>query len=206
MPKGSLRDVIQNEELTWTQKLNLAIEITRGLQYLHSQTPPVLHRDLKTLNILVDEANHIKLADFGATSAVSEAASSGSLPETPTVGGEQSSSTGTAPVEMSFGGTLYCMAPEVLDHQPYTVASDIYSLGLVFYELACGEIPFDGLSHMQLLRAIEAGSIEPLSSVESTAPASYCSLVSSCISKNPEERPSLDDVMTILKECKGAQS
>jgi serine/threonine protein kinase len=210
MPRGSLRDVVRSQQLNWTRKLNLAIEITRGLQYLHSQSPPVLHRDLKTLNILVDESFHIKLADFGATSAaVVRDGAADSISD----GGETSSSVSSPSLSSqsltaaeNYGGTLYCLAPEVLDHQPYTPASDVYSLGLVFWELACGKVPFEGISNMRLLRAIEEGQIDSLDAVDPTCPSDYVELVKRCISKIPSDRLNLDEVMTLLKACKGAQT
>lgn len=204
MPRGNLRDFLRAEKPNWIRKLNAAIEITRGLQYLHVQNPPVLHRDLKSLNILVDETYHIKLADFGATSSVS--AGTDAILEPTTVGGEPSSSSTASTAEQNYGGTLYCMAPEVLDHKPYTAASDVYSLGLVFWELATEKIPFDGFARMRLLRAIEEGELPALDAASGACSPEYAALVKKCISKAPEERPSLDDVMNVLKACKGAQT
>lgn len=83
IPHGNLRKVLDVERLPPLKKLNMAIEATRGLAYLHSQTPAVLHRDLKSANVLVDDNYHIKLADFGLSRAVTLHApgdtSSGSL-------------------------------------------------------------------------------------------------------------------------------
>lgn len=69
IPHGNLRKVLDVERLPPLKKLNMAIEATRGLAYLHSQTPAVLHRDLKSANVLVDDNYHIKLADFGLSRA-----------------------------------------------------------------------------------------------------------------------------------------
>lgn len=71
IPHGNLRTVLDKERLLPLKKLNMAIEATRGLAYLHSQTPAVLHRDLKSANVLVDDNYHIKLADFGLSRAAS---------------------------------------------------------------------------------------------------------------------------------------
>lgn len=69
IPHGNLRKVLDVERLPPLKKLNMAMEATRGLAYLHSQTPAVLHRDLKSANVLVDDNYHIKLADFGLSRA-----------------------------------------------------------------------------------------------------------------------------------------
>lgn len=67
--RGSLWNIIQNRDLhlSWDERIRFSIEIAKGCYYLHSFEPPILHRDLKSLNVLVDEFFTVKLADFGWT-------------------------------------------------------------------------------------------------------------------------------------------
>lgn len=67
MDQGSLRDLlrVKGHELDWTVRVKMAIDIAQGLNYLHSFKPKVLHRDLKSSNILADKAYNFKIADFG---------------------------------------------------------------------------------------------------------------------------------------------
>lgn len=69
VPRGSLFDIIQDPHsaLTWIRCLGIALDVAQGMNYLHSHDPPILHRDLKSLNILVDNNWRAKVADFGMT-------------------------------------------------------------------------------------------------------------------------------------------
>lgn len=68
-PNKSLWSLLQNKNfnLKWIDRVKLALEISRGMNYLHCFQPPIIHRDLKSLNILIDEAFRAKIADFGWT-------------------------------------------------------------------------------------------------------------------------------------------
>ena len=104
MDQGSLFDVLRNQmlDLSPTARLRLAVDSFQGLRFLHLQNPPPLHKDIKSLNILVDSHLKAKLADFGLS---------------------------TIRVGVTREGSLPWTAPEVLKEQPYTKAADIYSLG-----------------------------------------------------------------------------
>eukprot|EP00181_Compsopogon_caeruleus_P003862 CAMPEP_0184679168 /NCGR_PEP_ID=MMETSP0312-20130426/1991_1 /TAXON_ID=31354 /ORGANISM="Compsopogon coeruleus, Strain SAG 36.94" /LENGTH=254 /DNA_ID=CAMNT_0027128445 /DNA_START=326 /DNA_END=1087 /DNA_ORIENTATION=+ len=109
---GSLADLISSvQTLTLEQKLHIAMSIARGLLYLHSSNPRVLHRDLKLENVLVSsEGKRVVVADFGVSQLC--------------FGGGEAS----GPV-----GTPSTMAPEVIEGEPYTPASDVYSFGIVLW-------------------------------------------------------------------------
>jgi mitogen-activated protein kinase kinase kinase 9 len=89
----------------------MALETARGVHYLHSCNPPVLHRDLKSLNLLLDESGRVKLADFGWTK------------------GLDNYMTGKI-------GTYQWMAPEVIASQKYSEKADVFSYGIILWEIA----------------------------------------------------------------------
>jgi mitogen-activated protein kinase kinase kinase 9 len=95
----------------------MALEAARGVHYLHSCNPPVLHRDLKSLNLLLDESGRVKLADFGWTK------------------GLDNYMTGKI-------GTYQWMAPEVIASQKYSEKADVFSYGIILWEIASREPPF----------------------------------------------------------------
>lgn len=83
------------------------------MEYLHAQRPAIIHRDLKTHNLLKAYDGHVKICDFGLVKVTNPQA-----------------------------GTPAYMAPELFQNKPYNKSVDVYSFGVVFWELFCGEIPF----------------------------------------------------------------
>ena len=112
--RGALTKVLKLEkDLGWDIKLQIAIDTASGMEYLHAQDPPVVHRDLKSLNILIDQKYCAKLCDFG----LSKTTSGSSL--------------------NSCVGSLNWCAPEVLlRNDPFTKWADVYSMGMVRQEHA----------------------------------------------------------------------
>jgi len=102
MPRGSLYEVLHDDMLVldWQLLRHMALDAARGLEFLHSADPAVLHRDLKSLNLLIDKKWNLKVADFGLTSL--------------------------ADFQRKSGGSLAWSAPEVLNGEEYTVKSDVY--------------------------------------------------------------------------------
>ena len=118
----SLRQLLQGRKLEPSHALHLVPQICEGLEYAHSQG--VVHRDIKPENVLVDVFGRVRIADFGLAKLVTEP--------------EQGTLTGTHQVM----GSLHYMAPEQME-RPGSVdhRADIYSLGVVFYEMLTGELP-----------------------------------------------------------------
>ncbi|KAG2796041.1 hypothetical protein PC111_g21820 [Phytophthora cactorum] len=108
------------DEFSWaSHKAKIARDISCGLQYLHSLKPIVVHRDLKSKNVLIGDNYEAKLSDFGVSR---------------TRRGDETMTSGV--------GTAYWTAPEVLAGHKYSEKADIYSLGVVLAELDTGELPF----------------------------------------------------------------
>eukprot|EP00029_Vermamoeba_vermiformis_P006895 TRINITY_DN2828_c0_g4_i1.p1 TRINITY_DN2828_c0_g4~~TRINITY_DN2828_c0_g4_i1.p1 ORF type:complete len:368 (+),score=42.77 TRINITY_DN2828_c0_g4_i1:261-1364(+) len=109
-PSGRLKMTLARQSV-----VHVALDVAKGLDYLHSLSPKIIHRDLKTANILLDNNQRAKLSDFGTARALNN----NSLATTVT-------------------GTPYYMAPEVLDGVPCDEKADIYSFGAVLYEMTTG--------------------------------------------------------------------
>lgn len=149
----------------------IAESVLKGLDYLHSKK--IIHRDIKPSNILFDINGNIKLCDFG-------------------VSGEVVNSLAT-----TFVGTQYYMAPERILGKPYSVASDIWSLGLTLLEVASGKFPFDcdnliNLGPIDLLQLILEYEPKLFDNPDEGIvwSESFKNFLGYCLKKNPDERPS----------------
>lgn len=175
MRQGSLDKVLRAlPNLSWTVRLQMALDITRGLFYLHHQSPPILHRDLKSLNILVDEHFRAKLADFGLSADKSE----------------------HLKTKM---GTLNWVAPELVNvsGRKYDEKCDMWSFGMILWELVAGKIPFVNMSQLQILRRIDMLELEAIP--EGTDPR-YAALIQWCWNPEPTKRPSIGDALDCLED------
>lgn len=140
MPNGNLFELLQlhrEKGLPWDLRYRLARDITHGLQAIHKHG--VLHRDLKSLNVLLDDRLRAKLTDFG-------------LATTKTTSSHHS----------SVKGTPHWMAPEVVGGEQASEASDVYSLGMVLWELATHRQPYAGLNPMQVMFQIANKKLETI--------------------------------------------
>src|SRR5262249_53845928 len=126
----TLRAVLNAEgRLPWGEAIRVVAAVAAGLAAAHGQEPPIIHRDLKPENIMVLEGGAVKVMDFGIAKVI-----------------EALDQTNTQSV-----GTLQYMSPEQIDAHTIDHRSDLYCLGLVFYELLAGRPPFQSASPRQLL-------------------------------------------------------
>ena len=187
---GSVDDQIKNGEIgpgSWGKILRTLIQVTEGLTHSHSMG--VVHRDVKPENLLVSNRGDIVLTDFGLVKPIDEesdldarAADLG-LPEDSSV---------TA--QGQFVGTPRYGAPEQwskdLEIGPYT---DIYALGILFYELICGRRPFDSPEEnadpLELIRRHLYTEPEDPRNFHPDIPEAFVKLALSCIAKDPGDRP-----------------
>jgi sterile alpha motif and leucine zipper-containing kinase AZK len=132
---GSLREtLVASPFLDWrNEKRNFAYSIADGMHYLHSLYPPVLHRDLKTMNVLVTEWQGIKISDFGDARLNTRWSGDDNAVKNPS---QPSSSDQNAATD--FVGTSLFMAPEVMRSERFTKACDVYSFGCVLVDLVVG--------------------------------------------------------------------
>ena len=164
---GSLWAVLHGRargECTPRRRLQWAAETAKGMAYLHSRSPPIVHRDLKSGNLLVCQDWHIKVSDFGLARTKSSDAARTQV------------------------GTYAWMAPEVLENKPYDERADIYSFAIVLWELLTAVEPFKGMHPMQVMRAIDKGERPPVPP-NPDCPPDYVALMRACWEREPEARP-----------------
>jgi serine/threonine protein kinase len=165
MPGGSLEDVLHNPErdLLWSTRVKIALQVALGMEHLHNKQ--MLHRDLKSANVLLDNCLDAKVCDFGLTRVVKPVRQhiayspfTGAVRLLPRVDGIKinngQSALSAARISVSItdvrgtltkaAGTLQWMAPEVFrGDQNYTRAVDVYSFGVVLWELATRKTPWE---------------------------------------------------------------
>ncbi len=166
LPNGTLSDYLKkNYPLSFNEIKNIALQICDGLIEIHSKS--ILHRDLKTNNIMLDESNNIRIMDFGLSKS--------NLVTTMT-------SLGTVI------GTLGYVAPEQITNSYTDQRTDIFSLGVIFYELCTNQLPFTGENEIALIHSIFNTHPAPPSTINPGIPEAFDRLIDKCLKKNHEER------------------
>ncbi|XP_036401652.1 mitogen-activated protein kinase kinase kinase 20 isoform X2 [Megalops cyprinoides] len=174
---GSLYEYLsseESEEMDMGQVMTWAMEIAKGMHYLHSEAPVrVIHRDLKSRNVVMTADKVLKICDFGASRFHSHT------------------------THMSLVGTFPWMAPEVIQSLPVSETCDTYSYGVVLWEMLTREIPFKGLEGLQVAwLVVEKG--ERLT-IPSSCPASFAELMRKCWLTEPKERPMFKQILMTLE-------
>jgi eukaryotic-like serine/threonine-protein kinase len=146
-----------------------AAQIAGALAHAHERG--VLHRDLKSSNVIITPDGRAKVLDFGLALRVRESVADESTHTMTQVG--------------LVSGTLAYMAPEVLRGQPANARSDLWALGVTLYELFCGKLPFVGQTPFALVSAIQHEEPEPL---PPRVPAAFRAVVQRCLAKEPGRR------------------
>ncbi|RHZ12181.1 hypothetical protein DYB37_010401 [Aphanomyces astaci] len=188
MDRGDLRSVLQaNHAATssplfaWEDKVECALSIAEGLVYLHSMDPIVIHRDLKSRNVLLDSVRGSKITDFGIARETYD--------QTLTLN----------------AGTYRWMAPEVVLDGHYTEKADLFSFGVILSELSTELLPYANvrndrghpLTDLGLMDGVAKGRILPTFSA--TCPAWFRQLGLDCLALDPHRRPSATNVSFILR-------
>ncbi|MEQ2220058.1 Rik1-associated factor 1 [Ilyodon furcidens] len=167
---------------TMIQLIDIARQTAQGMDYLHAKN--IIHRDMKSNNIFLHEGLTVKIGDFGLATV-------------------KSRWTGSNQVEQPSGSILW-MAPEVIrmeDNNPYSFQSDVYSYGIVLFELMTGELPYSHIaSRDQIIYMVGRGRLCPdLSKLYKNCPKAMKRLVADCIEKSKEERPLFPQILSSIE-------
>ncbi|KAL0327495.1 UNVERIFIED_CONTAM: putative serine/threonine-protein kinase SIS8 [Sesamum angustifolium] len=134
LPRGSLYKLLHrpNIQIDEKRRIKMALDVAKGMNYLHTSHPIIVHRDLKTPNLLVDKNWVVKVCDFGMSRLQHH----------------------TFLSSKSTAGTAEWMAPEVLRNEPSNEKSDVYSFGVILWELATLRVPWTEMNSMQVVGAV----------------------------------------------------
>lgn len=185
MAGGSVRDVIQGKGtgLEMPAALKVLRDAARGMDFLHRRG--IVHRDLKAANLLIDEHDVVKVCDFGVARLK------------PAVLTNFVAGNWTAEMTAETG-TYRWMAPEVLEHKPYDHKVDVYSFGIMIWEVVTGEVPYAGLTPLQAAIGVVQRNLRP--TMPPTASPKLTDLAEACWHQDPVQRPEFSEAVTILEE------
>ncbi|XVF40481.1 hypothetical protein PTKIN_Ptkin01aG0117100 [Pterospermum kingtungense] len=176
LSEGSLRAYLHkldHKSLPLPKLIAIALEVARGMEYIHSQG--VSHRDLKPENVLIDQDFHLKIADFGIAC---EEAYCDLLADDP--------------------GTYRWMAPEMIKKKSYGRKVDVYSFGLILWEMVAGTIPYEDMNPIQAAFAVVNKNLRPV--IPGECPPAMRALIEQCWSVHAEKRPEFWQIVKVLEQ------
>ncbi|GMN29717.1 hypothetical protein TIFTF001_002533 [Ficus carica] len=194
---GPLSDWIFNNGkfLTWTQRIQIALDVATGLNYLHSFTNPShVHKDIKSSSILLDSDFRAKIANFGLARST------------------QGESEGQFSLTKHIVGTIGYMAPEYMENGLVSPKLDVYAFGVLLLEMLTGKdvgVLYDENKHLSdafsaVLKDEGQESLRDLMdpSMGENYPSEFVNfvvrIIESCLEKNPEARPHMDEIVQFL--------
>ncbi len=175
----TLSQRLERGPLSLPRAVRLAMQVADALDEAHGLG--IIHRDIKSANLMITERGRVKVLDFGLTKLIDE----------PEEDGHRASSAITLDQPTALGvvmGTVSYMSPEQALGQPLDHRSDLFSLGIVMYEMVAGKLPFVGNTALAVSDAILHAHPAPLSGEPGEAAVAYERIVHSCIAKSPAER------------------
>lgn len=178
---GALSRALAGRRIPPHVLVNWAVQIARGMLYLHSEAiVPVIHRDLKSNNILLAqpienecmEGLTLKITDFGLAREWHKT------------------------TKMSTAGTYAWMAPEVIKASTFSKGSDVWSYGVLLWELLTGEAPYRGIDGLAVAYGVAVNKLTL--PIPSTCPEPFAQLMSECWDQDPHRRPTFSSILSQL--------
>src|SRR5450631_2714340 len=182
LPGRTLKQVIREEApLDPIRAINIAIQILKAARFAHRRG--IIHRDLKPHNVMIDDAGDAKVTDFGIARA----------------GASDMTETG------SIMGTAQYLSPEQAQGHSVNASSDLYSVGVVLYEMLTGRVPFDGEAAVTIALKHVSEAPPPPSTINPAVPPELEQVVLWVLNKNAADRPAdADQLITVLEHCRAA--
>ncbi|KAK3254090.1 hypothetical protein CYMTET_36681, partial [Cymbomonas tetramitiformis] len=190
---GSLDEILQDDDIDLPSQvyIPMARSMASAMLHLHSSKPLVLHGDLKSRNVLLakpydpnsGEIPVCILCDFGLSKVKSDSSTMAS-----TVGTTQSG---------RGGGTLNWTPPELMNGGAHSKASDVYTFGMVLYELVARQYPFLGMQDVVVMNSITQGRRPD---IPNDCPSDFAQLIQDCWKQNPTQRPAFDEIKRRLDQ------
>jgi serine/threonine protein kinase len=165
--------------------LDWGAQAARGLSVAHSAG--ILHRDIKPENIMLCKDGVVKILDFGL--ARHEGA----------VGPEPNSMGASGTISGTLSGTLLYMPPEILRGETATSSSDVFSLGVLLYQLTAGRHPFAGETPLDVFEAIECRAVPAVNTLRSGVPLEVDQMILRMLERRPEARPSANEAREMFE-------
>src|SRR5215471_20224322 len=172
---STVRDLIAERPLKIKDVLDIAIQTAQGIRAAHEKG--IVHRDIKPANVMVNLQKQVKIMDFGLAQLA------------------DATITQTAVVV----GTPAYMSPEQVERRTTDRRTDIWSLGVMIYEMITGRLPFGAERTEAVLHAIQSAEPEPVTALRSGVPTELDWIIGKCLAKNPAERyQHMDDLIVDL--------
>lgn len=182
MEKGNLNDQLSNSILDWVKKLEIIHDVAKGLQHLHELC--IMHRDIRPHNVVLNEDMHAKLIDFGIAKS-----------EEDLIDVERNEDIKYLPFRVT--------ALEILtEKEIYSFAADIYSFGLLMWQIATHIEPWQEVNEVETMIEILKSNNKPTSKLPPNTPKVIHSLIQRCWSNQKEERPSITQITAELQASK----
>lgn len=182
MSNGSLNKLLASHTLMWPKKFQMIHEASMGMDFLHSMKPPLLHLNLKTSNILLDDHLHVKISDFGL------------------IQWEEDMSKTVLLENLTARGNISYIPPETFTQCPYPPGTtfDVYSFGIVIWEILTQQKPHAGCSMTTVLLQVSQGKRPCVELIPERKPGEcdqMISIMTQCWDQDRRKRPQFSEIV-----------
>jgi serine/threonine protein kinase len=176
----TIHELIRSRQLDLLGAVDIALQVCAGLAKAHESG--IVHRDIKPGNVIQTRDGHVKILDFGLAKLLAPEAASSTTTGFPNVSTLSQTQAGI------IKGTPAYMSPEQIKGETIDARSDLFSLGVMLYEMATGEVPFQRQTPTEMMHAIAFSRPHPLHTLRPDLPGDFQRIVARCLEKSPADR------------------